>query len=267
MKKTKILAAILLCVMLTGCAKSGKVLTQQNEDTALGAQFEDYTGEWERTLTIKNTQSAVFETELSAQSGTLELEITDADGETVLAANEKSELQDGRTEVSVEQGNGAYHIKAKASGATGSFAVSWTVSDRAEPYEEPSDWTTEDILCDGVVVGCDAARGTVSFIYTEWIDEGDTQRIAQLKEIGIDPDFPNGYYLYQPSNDVLTSPTAKDVKVALLRQDGEAALYIASLSDVADYIAHPEGEETPFLLVNLTIKGGVIVEMDQIYTP
>lgn len=119
----------------------------------------------------------------------------------------------------------------------------------------------DDISQYGLLKSYDEKERLLTYEPIEIIDENDTQRINQLRKQGVELDFPNGYFIYQPNKVQLTYYVSESVKVQLL--DNLYTLRESSMEEVAKRLeGHPE-----FFLCKLHILGGNIVEMGEHFTP
>ena len=121
-----LLFVLLQCSVLSGCA-SGTVISEANSDTGICMEVADYTDSLERTLTIKNTQSGSFSVGLSPSAGSIEITVTDGNGEAILSINEKATLLDAPSITKVAKGNGTYQVTVVLEKYSGSFDITWTV--------------------------------------------------------------------------------------------------------------------------------------------
>ncbi len=100
----------------------------------------------------------------------------------------------------------------------------------------------------------------LTFDEIEWILQTDTKRV---KELGLDAelDFPDGYYIYNESEEKNSLKVADDVNIFILNWSDLAK---PSLTDLNGLKKRMMEYQFPF---QLTIKDGVIAQISQAYTP
>lgn len=113
----------------------------------------------------------------------------------------------------------------------------------------------------GLLTEYDVASRELIYMPIEIIEESDTERIKELKEQGIELEFPNGHFVYQSSEIQLSFPVDESVSVSLLND--EFTLEQSSIDSVADRLeGHP-----PFFLCKLDFIEGRIVGIEEYFVP
>ena len=100
----------------------------------------------------------------------------------------------------------------------------------------------------------------LTFDEIEWVKQTDTKRINELG-LNAEIDFPNGYYIYNESDQQNSLVVAGDVKVYIVNWND---LVNPSLTDVNGLIKRMAEYQAPY---HLTIQDGVIVEILEQYRP
>lgn len=115
------------------------MISETNGDTEIIMEVSKYTDCIEREMTIKNTQSGTFSIQYSPSAGKIHIDLTDANGESILSANEKAKTT--RSVVEVKEGKGTYHLTVDMKEFTGSFHITWEIAQteakKVEPTKEP----------------------------------------------------------------------------------------------------------------------------------
>lgn len=120
------LLSLLQCFILSSCT-SGKILSETTDDTALSMRVSNYTGNFEREVTIKNAQSGYFSVAFDSYDGDINITITDGQDDIILTMNESATLKTQPAITNVRNGNGTYKVTTKLKDYTGSFDISWVV--------------------------------------------------------------------------------------------------------------------------------------------
>jgi hypothetical protein len=117
---------------------------------------------------------------------------------------------------------------------------------------------TYQLLC--FIKNYDQKTGVLTFDEIEWVLQQDASRV---KELGLDADqdFPNGFYIYNESEQESTLKVADNVKVYIVNWYDLAN---PSLTDINGLNKRMAEYEAPY---HLTIKDGVIVEILEQYRP
>lgn len=106
---------------------------------------------------------------------------------------------------------------------------------------------------------------TLSYIDTEWVDEDDNARIAELEKLGVELDFPNGYYIYQPDETKKTIELADNVKILFVDEEmGDT--YTATLEQLKQRLTPNEDGEVFFGYADLKISNGKVVKITERWT-
>ena len=112
----------------------------------------------------------------------------------------------------------------------------------------------------GFIKSYDEKTRVLTFDEIEWVLQQDTKRVGELG-LNADLDFPNGYYIYNESEQENSLKVADDVKVYLVDWSDLAT---PSLTDVKGLAKRMKEYKAPY---HLTIKDGVIVEILEQYRP
>ncbi len=102
--------------------------------------------------------------------------------------------------------------------------------------------------------------GMLAFDEIEWVTQENKKRIQELG-LNADLDFPNGYYIYNESEEENRLKMADDVKIYIVNWSDLAN---PLLTDVNGFTERMAEYEAPY---HLTIKDGVIVEILEQYRP
>ncbi|KGP75935.1 hypothetical protein JT05_07780 [Desulfosporosinus sp. Tol-M] len=97
----------------------------------------------------------------------------------------------------------------------------------------------------------------------EWVIQGDTKRVKALG-LDADLDFPNGYYIYNESDQQTSLKVAEDVQVDLVNWHDLANPSLTNVNGLAERMAeYPDRDP----LCHLALKDGVIVGILEQYRP
>lgn len=125
-----------------------------------------------------------------------------------------------------------------------------------EPVEETQEVEVEEIL--GWVSEMNLDTGLLAFDDLEWITLEDTERI---EELGLDGDFPNGFYLHNEVERVERLPVSEEATVWLLNWEDLANPVKTDVQALSDFLDQRNS------LFRLTTENGVIVDVFEVYTP
>ncbi len=106
----------------------------------------------------------------------------------------------------------------------------------------------------------DEKTKTLIYDEIEWVCHTNTSRVLELG-LDINQDFPNGFYIYNESEDFISIKVSPQVKVFLVNwEDLEKPL----LTDMEGFLKRTEEYEAPY---RLSIKDGIIIEIVEQYIP
>lgn len=125
-----------------------------------------------------------------------------------------------------------------------------------EPVEETREVEVEEIL--GWVSELNMDTGLLAFDDLEWITLEDTERI---EELGLDGDFPNGFYLHNEVEKVERLPVAEQATVWLLNWEDLANPVKTDVQALSEFLDQRNS------LFRLTTENGIIVDVFEVYTP
>lgn len=117
---------------------------------------------------------------------------------------------------------------------------------------------TYQLLC--FIKNYDQKTEELTFDEIEWVLHEDAKRVQELG-LDADQDFPNGYYIYNESEQESTSKVADNVKVYIVNRNDLANPLLTNVKGLTKRMAE---YEAPY---HLTIKDGVIVEILEQYRP
>lgn len=124
-----------------------------------------------------------------------------------------------------------------------------------------SDGISEYVENYGIIANYDSNKRILSYTYVEIVDENDKQRISELKQLGVEMDFPNGYFIFMSNDFLLDCEVSESVSVELLNE--ESVLEKSSIDEFADRLeGHPE-----FFLCKLKMYEGKVIAIEEIFTP
>jgi hypothetical protein len=103
----------------------------------------------------------------------------------------------------------------------------------------------------------------LTFDEIEWVIQEDTKRVKALG-LDADLDFPNGYYIYNESDQQTSLKVAEDVKVYLVNWHDLANPSLTDVNGLAERIAEYSDRDP---LCHLTLKDDVIIEILEQYRP
>jgi hypothetical protein len=106
---------------------------------------------------------------------------------------------------------------------------------------------------------------TLSYIDTEWVDEDDTTRIAQLESLGVEVDCPNGYFIYQPDETLKTIELSDDVEILFMDEE-MGTTYDADLEQLTQRLTPDSDGDVFFGFADLTIVNGKVVKITERWT-
>lgn len=105
-----------------------------------------------------------------------------------------------------------------------------------------------------------APTSMLTYDEIEWLMPTDTKRVNELG-LNAELDFPDGYYIYNESEQKNSIKVADDVKAYILKWSDLAE---PSLTDMQGLIKRMTEHQSPY---NLTIRDEVIVEISEVYIP
>ncbi len=117
---------------------------------------------------------------------------------------------------------------------------------------------SEKMLCS--IEAYDEKTRMLTFDEIEWVIQEDAKRVGEL---GLDAnlDFPNGFYIYNESDQTNTLEVSGDVRVYLVNWRDLSNHTLTDVNGLAERMAE---YQAPY---HLTIEDGVIVEILEQYTP
>lgn len=119
----------------------------------------------------------------------------------------------------------------------------------------------DDVTGYGLLTSYDVKSRELTYTPYDVLEEDDAKKIRELRKQGMEPDFPNGFFIYKVEEISLSLPVSESVEVSLL--DDEYILQRSSMDEVSERLeGHPE-----FLLCQLHMIDGVIVGIEERFVP
>ena len=126
-----------------------------------------------------------------------------------------------------------------------------------------ADENTEEILA--YIKSYDATGGQITFDPIEWVTSQDTKR---MKELGLTKeDMPNGFHIYNPSEQTQSLKLGKNVEFQVLYPDGDYNAEGARLAGEEQfqlYLSQSQGTVAPY---RLTVQNGEVLKIEEQYVP
>lgn len=260
-KRIFMMLCFLLCSCLLFACNKEVIISENNSDTSFNMEVSDYTSTLEEKITIEATQNASVSVAFNPKEGNIKVTLTDTNGKKILSMNQDATISNTPAVTHIYE-EGTYQLTIDLSHYTGSFNVTWIINNtNTQEIENASHGISDDITVYGLLLEYICDSRVLTYTPIEIIDSSDTKRIKDLEAHGVELEFPNGYFIYQPNDSKLSFPVIQSVSVELLND--EFTLEKSSIDVVSERLeGHP-----PFFLCKLHIVGGKIIDIEERFVP